>query len=437
MMFLSGPVKVDNDLSLAISRMQQNFGAYLKRAFTNAHVRRADVDTGAPHVILDKTFFQDKNSDVMIKNLRTIKSESPRMLSIQAEMLQDILTLSVDLGALSLECEYEMINHDVMKLLPVSSDGILNATIESTRAEGRVGYRITGDSLQAINFDVEYKMGRIHLQATYSEGGQKMHSQSTRESIDETILKGVRRDFERYFEDQLREQLNNVLQDVSLTQMFDEDDDLVKKYALRGLSRSTAANNLVDMFLVQIRKFISDWGYSQIDIEDLRKSFRYPFDSFSIFWGSFEATEGTARNLSTIYRTGDFSIHHEQNQMVIFGSLGLNELACNYESYRAKVWNIGPSGKISATTGHNSVKLRIVSTGWITSIENAADKIIDLDFKVERIDDIKVSITGLWILNNLASTFISWIAALFNSSIIVLVEDTIKQQMRQFLSLKS
>lgn len=261
----------------------------------------------------------------MIKNLRTIKSEFPRLTSIKADMLQDILVLSVDFGALSLDCEYEIINRDVMSLLPVSSVGVLNATIESTKGQGRVGYRIMGDSLQAINFDVEYKIGQIHLDATYSRSGQKMHSQSTRSSIDETIFKGVRRDMERYLEKQLKDHLNYLLEDVSLNQLFNEDNDLIRKFVVRGQTRTGMANELVDLFIDQIRRMIYQQGFSEVKLEDFKKSFFW-----IIIWGAFEAKEGSARNLSTIYRTGDFSLHQEETTVTIFGSLGLEELSVRF-----------------------------------------------------------------------------------------------------------
>uniref|UniRef100_A0A1B0CHG6 Uncharacterized protein n=1 Tax=Lutzomyia longipalpis TaxID=7200 RepID=A0A1B0CHG6_LUTLO len=263
----------------------------------------------------------------MIKNLRTSRSESPRLMAIEADMLQDILVVFVDFGALSLECEYEMVNSDMMNLLPVTSDGLLNATIESTRAQGRVGYVITGDSLQVNNFDLQYEIGQIHLEAIYTKSRDKLHSRSTRKSIEETILKGVRRDIENYFEGQLREKLDNVLQDVSLNQLFGENVDLTRKYVMRSKSRSDFANSLVDTILGVIRKTISSTGHSQIAIGNFKKSFRYPQNALSFIWGSFEATHGKARNLSTIQRTGDFSVHVQGSIVSIFGSLGLRELS--------------------------------------------------------------------------------------------------------------
>ncbi|GAB0087228.1 Mite allergen, group-7 [Sergentomyia squamirostris] len=437
MIFHSAPVKVDADLSHAIDRMQPEFGAYLKRAFTNAQIRRDYIVSAASsHLILDKAFYQADNSDVVIKNLRTTRSESPRLTSIEADLMQDVLVLSVDFGALSLECEYEMINRDVMNLLPVSSDGVLNATIESTRAKGRIGYRILGDSLQATNFDLKYKIERIHLEATYSKAGEKMHSQSKRSSIEQTILKGVQREIEDYFQDKLQSQLNEILNDVSLTTLFQEDEELLRKHLGRAKARSDISNDIMDLFLTQVRKIISDWGFSQMDIQDFEKSFRFPTDSLSFFWGSFEATEGKVRNLSTLYRTGDFSIYQEGDNVTLFGPLGLRQLECDYDKYIAKVWGIGPSGKIAITTGRNSAKIRITSNGWITSIEDI-DKIHSIDFKIERIDKIFVDITGLGVLSQMWSHIVSWMTALLKNRVLIFVEDIVKQQIDQYLSARS
>ncbi|XP_055681637.1 uncharacterized protein LOC129789045 isoform X1 [Lutzomyia longipalpis] len=426
-------VNVDADLSDAIRRMQPDFGAHLKRAFTNSTIRMNDATRGLSQEIVDQTFFRDGGSDVMIKNLRTSRSESPRLMAIEADMLQDILVIFVDFGALSLECEYEMVNSDMMNLLPVTSDGLLNATIESTRAQGRVGYVITGDSLQVNNFDLQYEIGQIHLEAIYTKSRDKLHSRSTRKSIEETILKGVRRDIENYFEGQLREKLDNVLQDVSLNQLFGENVDLTRKYVMRSKSRSDFANSLVDTILGVIRKTISSTGHSQIGIGNFKKSFRYPQNALSFIWGSFEATHGKARNLSTIQRTGDFSVHVQGSIVSIFGSLGLRELSCNYDRYRAKVWGIGPSGKIFMTAGSNSAKLKLISNGWITSIEDISN-IIDLDFRL-KLDKIRVEITGLGALNGLASKIMSWMASLMKCDIMELAEGKIKEFIGNYIGI--
>uniref|UniRef100_A0A1L8DNM6 Putative 50 kDa midgut protein n=1 Tax=Nyssomyia neivai TaxID=330878 RepID=A0A1L8DNM6_9DIPT len=424
--------KVDADLSDAIGRMQLDFGAHLKRAFTNSHIRSNGIAIQQHQVILDQTFFQDGGNDVMIKNLRTTRSESPRLLSINADMLQDILVLTVDFGALSLECEYEVINEDVMSLLPVSSSGILNATISNTRAHGRVGYIMNGDIMEARNFDLQYDIGQIYLETLSSDDIQ---SQSTRESIDETIFKGIRRDIEQYFEEQLHQQLGHVLEDVSLMQLFGENGDLVRKHVTRSKERALIINGVIDSLLEPIRQQIIEQRYAQISIEGFKKSFKKKVGYISV-WGTFEASGGWVGDMSTIYRTGDFSVHTEGVNVTIFGALGLGEFSGYYSKYKAKFMNVGPSGRITVTTGKNSAKLKLTTNGWITGIEDIK-KIINLDFNLEKVDNVRVYITGLGLLNSVVSTFITWIVAIVKNDVLKIVNKMINNLIRNYLGISS
>lgn len=245
-------------------------------------------------------------------------------------MLHSVFSLDIDLNNIELRGQYELINRDQIGFLPVTNIGKVKFTLENVSAEGYVGFkRNLNDSLSTTNYNLEYSVETIKIEVIYLGINRDETIKSVKEykNIDETLLKLFKADLWYKIQTEvIKVNLDYVLADVSVKELFLNKEDLINRYSLRSEAMDKMANKMVDQFLQNGNVLIHKRGLSKIPIDDFQRSFQQSWGPLT-FWGGFEAEQGYVSNLSTIIRTGNFSlVNKAPNEFITFGALGLRDL---------------------------------------------------------------------------------------------------------------
>ncbi|XP_075228478.1 mite allergen Lep d 7-like [Lycorma delicatula] len=183
-------------------------------------------------------------------------------------------------------------------------------------------------------------------------------------------------------------------------------------------------NKVVDELLKYVRTAIKDLNVDRLAVPDLKEVFTGPFG----ISGEFNASNGSVAYLSTVYRTGDATVKYGKMVTTLSLDLGLKNLVVDYNNYKAKFLDIGPTGKMRATIGQNSVYLSIF---LYYNIRNCSEELGLL--VMDQFDDINVKLTGLDPLNWLLDDIATWVAKDFHDNIKYLIENTLRQAIKTAL----
>lgn len=320
-----------------------------------------------------------------IHRLETVQPVTSRLRALETDMLHNVFRLDIDLDTIELAGDYEVVNRD--RVLPVANSGRIKFTLENVTARGLVGFkRNANDSMSTTNFNLDYSVEKIKIQVQYLQLDQQQPVQSELEyrNINDTFLKLFAKDLWYMVQIHVvKYNLDYVLSDISVQELFQHKKGVLQRYSLRGEALDRLANKMVDDFLRRTNKLILEKGLSKIPIDNFQRTFQQSWGLLT-FSGSFEASDGYARNMSTIYRTGNFSIvHNPPTEFIAFGALGLKEFGFNFNKYKAKIWNVGPSGDIKAVARSNSVAFRMNVNGLNP---NRPIYITDFDLYIERLE---------------------------------------------------
>lgn len=264
-----------------------------------------------------------------IRGLETSNAITSRLRHLETDMLHNVLTVDIDLDTIVLNGDYEIVNRDQIGVLPVTNSGQIRFTLENVTANGLVGFRRNpNDSLKTTNYNLEYSVENIKIEVQYLALNRKepVRSETEYKDIDDTLLKLFKTDLWYKVQTQvIKFNMDYVLADISVQELFQHKKELIDRYSLRGEALDRFANKVVDDFLRKTNTLIGERGLSQIPIDNFRRSFQQAWGPVT-FTGGFEAHDGYASNMSTIYRTGNFSlVHHPPNEFITFGALGLKE----------------------------------------------------------------------------------------------------------------
>lgn len=265
-----------------------------------------------------------------IRGLETTNTITSRLRNLETDMLHNVFTVDIDLDTIVLQGDYKIVNRDQIGVLPVTNSGKIKFTLENVTANGLVGFRRDpiNDSLKTTNFNIDYKMENLKIEVRYMTMDKKEPNRSEIEykDIDDTLLKLFKADLWYKVQTQIiKFNMDYVLSDVSVQDLFQHNTELIERYSLRGEALDRFANKVVDEFLRKTNAMIKEKGLSRIPIDNFQRSFQQSWGLVS-FTGGFEAQDGYASNMSTIYRTGNFSIVNlPTNEFITFGALGLKE----------------------------------------------------------------------------------------------------------------
>lgn len=138
--------------------------------------------------------------------------------------------------------------------------------------------------------------------------------------------------------------------------VLDQKKALLGEYKSQVLTLSKFANNFIDNLLEETNQYIIENDQQIASLPNFETQFSRKYGPLTV-WGEFFAQQGYVSDLSTIQRTANFTILplRKAKMIKVFGALGLEKLDFGYHHYEARIWRMGPTGKIRATTGANSL----------------------------------------------------------------------------------
>ncbi|KAF2902678.1 hypothetical protein ILUMI_03507 [Ignelater luminosus] len=137
------------------------------------------------------------------------------------------LTMTLNLGNLRVEGEYQANNKTLQKLLPITHTGKIAVTLENVFATGRVGLFIREDSFVAEHYDLEYKPEDITVTVTYQEddSGIPVVNEITGRKIEDTLANTFWPELTDTITNLLHRQLGAVIVEDSVTELLADNDE--------------------------------------------------------------------------------------------------------------------------------------------------------------------------------------------------------------------
>nr|ATU83065.1 secreted venom protein family 5 protein [Pristhesancus plagipennis] len=165
-------------------------------------------------------------------------------------------------------------------------------------------------------------------------------------------------------------------------------------------------NKGVDKVLGFIREAFAPLGEMGIPLPDISKAFGH-----APYSGTFKASKGYFKNPATLQRTGDVEIIVKSDTTVtIQVQLGFQVAEAGFDQYNLDVLSLHHEGTVKVSVAQNSVTLRLTLSYYPTCI-------VHLDeLKFDKLDGIKVDITGLGIFQSFFNELSTWLISNFEST---------------------
>ncbi|XP_014256628.1 uncharacterized protein LOC106670628 isoform X1 [Cimex lectularius] len=188
------------------------------------------------------------------------------------------------------------------------------------------------------------------------------------------------------------------------------------------------ANEIFDGILGFAVFAIKNHFNDTIKIPDIREGFEKNIFSLVRVGAQFTATDGTAREVSTLSRYGNARIMKRNLTIYFMGGIKFEKLHINYLRYKAELIGIGPSGAIETRVAPIAVRL-------VIHIDFGNTRKVYLDrFRICHAGKIKVKVTGMGrIIDSIISTITTWVVAMFKNRVLSLVERRIIKHSREAL----
>ncbi|KAK9510074.1 hypothetical protein O3M35_004936 [Rhynocoris fuscipes] len=177
-------------------------------------------------------------------------------------------------------------------------------------------------------------------------------------------------------------------------------------YLARNDEHIIKLNKGVDKVLGFIREAFAPLGEMGIPLPDISKPFGH-----EPYGGTFKASRGYFKNPATLQRTGDVEIIVKSDTTVTLQvQLGFQEAEAGFNQYNLDVLSIHHEGTIKVSVAENSVTLRLTLSYYPTCI-------VHLDeLKFDKLEGVKVDITGLGIFQTLFNELSSWLISNFETT---------------------
>ncbi|XP_049850549.1 uncharacterized protein LOC126322885 [Schistocerca gregaria] len=185
-------------------------------------------------------------------------------------------------------------------------------------------------------------------------------------------------------------------------------------------------DQIVDFALEIICRGIHAKGKDEVTAPDLHREFVRKLGPLQLK-GSFDATGGLARNLSTLRRTEPTTVSRQGETLQLRAGLGLTTLAARYDHYEARLGSLQAQGQLAATVASDSIAVTVnVSLGQ-------ANCLALQELRIDQLGDIDVKLTGLGELSWLTSKIVSWLSDHFKTEVSASVEQQLRDGVSQVL----
>ncbi|XP_071455769.1 uncharacterized protein [Hetaerina americana] len=426
------------DISPALENVVKSAGsgldAYLKAGFVRQARRLKNTPVSLQ--LGDIFFHLDDDTGILLQNIRlpTLPALTAQSITTDLEYLN--AKLQVESDSAVIVADYEITNNKFIGVLPLTSTGVLTATIKGTQISGVAGLAISDNIFQVTNMDLNYQPSEVTIELSYYEKDEKISSQVTVDSIDQSLLGKITEEIEYRMNDIVRAQLNVLLNQQFLDQLFLGNDQMLTHYRNHAARVAINANSIIDQLLSLANTALKTVGVDPVGFPDIYESFSKRV--FIVRWhGSFTANKGGVDGLASLHRYKDVSLSIEDDVVTIFGGIGLQDLSqiweivfrrfpgllvqsivrppnlsrfslqIGYSYYRAEFMGFGPTGEFRVGVQNPSIFLKLsVKVGFLTaSVE---------DFKFEHVGQLQVDITGLDTIKWLIEQIANWVAGAFH-----------------------
>jgi len=114
--------------------------------------------------------------------------------------------------------------------------------------------------------------------------------------------------------------------------------------SLSGEERLASVQDIVDIFMTEVRKLMADLGFDPMKMPDVHRNFSFK-PIIITYHGELDLDKGWAQDVSEFYRNGDASLDYSNRQLRIEVPFKFNKILFNYD-YNMKLMNIGPDGGV-------------------------------------------------------------------------------------------
>lgn len=186
-----------------------------------------------------------------------------------------------------------------------------------------------------------------------------------------------------------------------------------------------SSSSLVDHLLEKVKQEIVKSGYDPHTLPNLTESFQQDLRIFNLH-GDASLYNGTLYGLATLVRTGHVIAHYEKDSVILEANLGFENLTANYD-WSVNLMDAGPAGsaKINVNSVDGYLKLR-------QPLKRGSKPILE-EFKVKKIRNVWVDVTGLGSIDFLVESIVNLISNVFKKSIADVISGPIQKILQKEL----
>jgi hypothetical protein len=314
--------ELPSEMKQLLIEVAPNFDENLKRAFRNEAVRLQRKQNTNRHVHhLDDVLMSVDDTKIELRNLKFRWIPDFRIGDMSCDLPMSCLDLSLNLGNLRIEGEYEANNTTLRRWLPVSHVGRIVIGFSNVKANGKVGLLLKQDSFVPQNYDIKYEPTDVVVRVSYHvDGDNEVENEITNSDIEATLGKTVWVQLTEILSNLLHKQLGEVVVEFSVTELLMDRDEEYREYIREQASR---ANKLLDSLLCSAKDYLV--------AKPLRTVATPPFDVVfkgkvsGVQQGTFSTGEGFLQDLATLTRLHSFSLYEDKNKLTIYGGISLRD----------------------------------------------------------------------------------------------------------------
>ncbi|XP_031354433.1 uncharacterized protein LOC116178914 isoform X2 [Photinus pyralis] len=412
-------IEISGELKETIEAVTPRFEENLKRAFQNEGLRRENLAEKKDRLHpLDDVLFSVGDNIIELKDLKLTKTPDYRISSLSADFAMLTLHVTINLGDLKIEGDYEANNKTLQYFLPIVHTGKVRITFENVTATGRIGMFIKEDSFVVEHYDLVYTPRDVAVLVLYKEENSdvRVENEIARQKVEDTIALTFWPELKDTVTRLLHRQLQTVIVEESVNDLFGESDVELRNHAHQLILK---ANRLVDSLLCTAKSKIVSGSVRMVEAPELNVIFkgRHPSQE----QGLLEARGGYVQDLSTLSRCNNVSFYEDEKDVIIYGSLHLREFKYGYENYKGRQANASVGGSIRGMIYRNKI---FVKLSLSKSQEHCVTQLEAVQFR--SVNDIEVLVSGLGSLSWLAKNIKTWMIGNLRNEVLLILENKIR-----------
>lgn len=377
---------------------QENIVSAFNNEMARNHRRKNFIKTTHN---LDTILLSLDNTKIELSDLKLPWLPDFKVVNLSVNLLKLCIDIHFKLGDLKVSGNYVVNNVALQNVLPVSSNGTISVNFSDVSVQGRVGLLIRGDSFMPENYDVDYTWGESEVTVNYFVNKEtQVENTITRPAGEQVLAEKIWLQLKEVLTITLREQLKSVVVEYSVTESLADEDAKLRQLATY---QSSKANGLFDTLLCAAKDHLVAKNYRIIETPSFDVIYKGKLSSTE--QGIFKSGNGFIRDLSSLSRLTDLSLFEDENELLVYGTLGIRDFKHGYEKFTTKYEDNELTGSIKAQIYASEI---FVKLSFEKNEENPQKT------KVEKIEtrllsDIETDTSGLGSLSWLIPKTQSWV----------------------------